>query len=229
LEKLESPVKIKVARQLTLAALLLLGAWGISRVLGVVAAEASPNPLDSAAGLSQAAANAFQAKMMELSSTGPARSRSLKPVVITDAELNSFVKYGRPPVLPPGVTNVDLHFKPEGVEGAADVNFDELKPTEQFGNQLGSMLLASIFRGTQHVTALGVLASQDGTGTLTIKNVHIGNTVLSDWLVNWFMQTYIQSEYKIDLSKPFLLPSHVLRIEFAPGKAIFVRGIKQKK
>lgn len=229
MEKLESPAKLKVTRRLLLAALLLLGAWAISRGICVVAAEASPSQARPGAELSQAAANAFQAKMMELSATGPVKGRSLKPIVITDAELNSFVKYGRPPVLPPGVTNVDLHFKPEGVEGAADVNFDELKPTEQLGNQLGSMLLASIFRGTQHVTALGVLTSNDGTGTLTLKNVHIGNTVLSDWLVNWFMQTYVQSEYKIDLSKPFLLPSHVTHIEFAAGKAIFARGIKQKK
>jgi hypothetical protein len=79
------------------------------------------------------------------------------------------------------------------------------------------------------VTALGVVESENGTGKLTFKDVRIGNTALSDWLVNWFVQTYIQSEYKIDLSKPFLLPDHVTHIEFAPGKAIFVRGTKHRK
>lgn len=156
------------------------------------------------------------------------KSGSDKPIVITDADVNSFIKYDRPPFLPPSVRDVDIHFKPEGVQGEANVNFDQLNPTGQLGDQLGARLLASIFQGTQHVTALGVVNSRNGTGNLTIKNVKIGDTALSDWLVNWFIKTYIQSEYKVDLSKPFLLPDHVTHIEFAPGKAIFVRGTKNK-
>lgn len=183
----------------------------------------------STAGLSQAAANGFQTKMMELSSAGRTGAGSEKPVVITDTEVNSFIKYDRPQFLPPGVSDIDIHFEPEGVFGAANVNFDQLKPTGQLGDQLGTRLLTSIFSGTQHVTVLGVVESGNGTGKVTIKNMQIGNTTLSDWLVNWFIETYVQSEYKIDLSKPFLLPDHVTHIEFVPGKAIFVRGTGQKQ
>ena len=204
-------------------------ALGITCGICTAVTEAVPGQMHSGSGLSPAAANAFQTKLTELSESGPLNGSSVKPIVITDDEVNSFFKYGHPASLPPGVSDVDIHFKPEGVYGAANVNFDELKPTQQFGNQLAARLLASIFTGTQRVTALGAIASGNGTGTLTIKNVHIGNTALSDWLVNWLVQTYIQSEYKIDLSKPFLLPGHVTNIEFAPGKAIFVRGTRQKK
>lgn len=190
---------------------------------------ALPEQSHPTAGLSQAAANGFQAKMMELSSPSRTGARSEKPVVITDMEVNSFIKYDRPQFLPAGVSDIDIHFKPEGVFGAANVNFDQLKPTGQLGDQLGASLLASIFTGTQHVTALGVVESGNGTGKVTIKNMRIGNTTLSDWLVNWFIETYVQSEFKIDLSKPFLLPDHVTHIEFAPGKAVFVRGTGQKQ
>ena len=229
MEKFASPARSKAMKQLLPAVLLSLGVCGILLGICGAATEASPNQLPLGPQLSRAAANRFQSKLMEFSVVGPVKDNSLRPVVFTDDEVNSFIKYGRPEFLPPGVTGVALHFTPEGVEGAANVNFDELKPTQQLGDQLGARLLASIFKGTQHVTALGALETEDGTGSLTLKNVHIGNTILSDWLVNWLIQTYIQSQYKIDLSKPFLLPNHVIQIKFAPGKAVFVRGIKQKK
>ncbi|HET7100618.1 MAG TPA: hypothetical protein VFJ52_05655 [Terriglobia bacterium] len=200
----------------------LLGAWG-------ALTEISASQLHSRPGLSRVAANEFQSKLMLLSATGPVKGGSRSPVVFTDDEVNSFIKYDRPPFLPPSVRDLEIHFKPDGIHGAANVNFDELKPSQQSGNPLTARLLASIFQGTQHLTALGVLESKDGTGTLTIKDVHIGSTALSDWLVNFLIQTYVESEYKIDLSKPFLLPNHVTHIEFAPGKAILVRGAGQKK
>ena len=209
--------------------LLSLASCGIMLSVFGVATKASPAQLRTKSGISPMAASSFQTKLMELSTTGPVKSGSLKSIVFTDDEVNSYIKYDRPAFLPAGVQDLNFHFKPDGIHGAANVNFDQLKPSQQPGGQLGASLLASIFQGTQHLSALGVLQSKDGTGTLAIKDVHIGSTTLSDWLVNWLIQTYVESEYKIDLSKPFLLPNHVTHIEFAPGKAIFVRGIVQKK
>jgi hypothetical protein len=211
------------------AMLLSIAACGILVGIFGAATAAAPAELRMGTGLSTMAANMFQSKLMELSATGPVKSSSLRPIIFTDDEVNSYIKYDRPEFLPPAVQGLDVHFKPDGIHGAANVNFDQLKPSQQLGNQLGARLLASIFQGTQRLTALGVVESKDGTGTVTIKDVQIGSTTLSDWLVNWLIQTYVESEYKIDLSKPFLLPNHVMRIEFAPGKAIFVRGIISKK
>jgi hypothetical protein len=193
------------------------------------ATEAAPAQLRMGTGQSPAAASTFQSKLMELSTTGPARNRSLRPITITDDEVNSYIKYDRPEFLPAGVRDLALHIKPDGIHGEANVNFDQLKPSQELGNQLGARLLASVFQGTQHLTALGVLETKDGTGTLAIRDVHIGSTTLSDWLVNWLIQTYVESEYKLDLSKPFLLPNHVTRIELGSGKATFIRGIIPKK
>ena len=202
-----------------------------SVLLGVLgmAAETSTSQARTPAGLSTAAASAFQSKLIELSATRPLKRGSPSSIVITDNEVNSFLKYDRPEFLPAGVNDLEFHFKPDGIHGAANVNFDQLKPSQQSESPITARLLASIFHGTQRLTALGVLESKDGTGTLTIKDVHIGSTALSDWLVNFLIHTYVESEYKVDLSKPFLLPDHVTRIEFAPGKAVFVRGIKQGK
>lgn len=178
---------------------------------------------DAAQGISERAAAVFQRKMTELSSPSESPHQSLKPIVITDAEINSYLKYDHPPFLPPAVSNLVIHLKPEGIHGAADVNFDKLQSAQPSATDLGTRLVASIFRGTQHVTALAKIASSNGTGTLSIQDVHVGSLTLSDWLVNWLIQTYVESQYKIDLNKPFPLPADVSRIDFAPGKAVFVR------
>jgi hypothetical protein len=224
-----SKIHLTAPSGLLSAVLLALAAGGV--LLGVrgVEMEASSSRMHAQSGLSPMAASTFQSKLMQLSATGPEKGGSLRPIVFTDDEVNSFIKYDRPSFLPPSVRDLEIHFKPDGIHGAANVNFDELKPSQQSANPLTAKLLASIFQGTQHLTALSVLESKDGTGTLSIKDVHIGSTALSDWLVNFLIQTYVESEYKIDLSKPFLLPNHVTHIEFAPGKAILVRGAEQKK
>ena len=191
-------------------------------------AQAKPAP-GSSQGLSRKLAEEFQDKVTELSSPSPASGKSLDKVVITDNEINSYLKYDPPPNMSPGVTDSELHFKPDGIHGEANVDFDRLQPPQQAGNDMGAKLLGVIFHGTQHVTALGKINSSDGTAKLTLSDVHIGNTVLSDWLVNWLLQSYIQSQYQIDLTKPFMLPDHVTRIDFAPGQAIFVRGEPNKR
>lgn len=229
MDKPISTGRFNAGRTLMRAALLSIVAGGVLVLLLGAAKRAFPFQVRQAAGLSPAAASVFQSKLMELSSTGAARNGTLRPVVITDDEVNSYIKYDRPPFLPPGVRDLNIHFKPDGIHGAANVNFDELKSSQQSGSMLGAGLLATLFTGTQRLSAVGVLKTKDGAGTLTIQNVQIGSTKLSDWLVNWLIQTYVESEYKIDLSKPFLLPNHVTHVELAPGKAIFVRGATQKK
>ena len=205
--------------------LLILLAAGV--LLGPLRPSAEQAPAwraDAAQGLSERAAAAFQRKLTELSGSPSSSHRPLKSIVVTDAEVNSYLKYDRPAFLPPAVSNLVIHLKPEGIDGAADVNFDKLQSAQPSATDLGTRLIASIFTGTQHVTALAKIASSNGTGKITIQDVHVGSMALSDWLVNWLLQTYVESQYKIDLNKPFPLPAHVTRIDFAPGKAIFVRG-----
>lgn len=194
---------------------------------GSLAGELAASGAAAGPGISEQAAAAFQRKLMELSSP-PAHSRgALKPIVVTDAEINSYLKYDRPAFLPPAVNDLVIHLKPEGIYGSSKVNFDDLQAGQPASNDLGTRLMASIFRGTQRVSALAKIASSNGTGKLTIQDVHVGSLVLSDWLVNWLLQTYVESQYKVNLNKPFLLPPQVSRIDFAPGKAIFVRGARK--
>ena len=229
MKRLNSGVEWAVCLRLILAVVIALAGGMLLAASWPAAGEPSGPRADAGQGLSQRAAAAFQSKLMALSSPPPSSHRALKPIVVTETEVNSYLKYDRPEFLPPAVSHLVIHLKPEGIYGESNVNFDQLQSGQPAANDLGTKLVASIFRGDQRVTALAKIASSNGTGKLTIQDVHVGSMALSDWLVNWLIQTYVESQYKIDLNKPFLLPAQVTRIDFAPGKAIFVRGRGQKK
>ncbi len=53
---------------------------------------------------------------------------------------------------------------------------------------------------------------------------HSGGPRAADWLVNLLLENFVQKLYKIDLSKPLLLPDHVTHVEHGAGRATFYRS-----
>jgi hypothetical protein len=144
--------------------------------------------------------------------------------VVTDREANSYLKFYGRQFLPVGVYHPILHIEPGGIQATAVVNFDQLAAAESQKGDSGGSLLGLLFKGWQPITAFGKIETSPGKAKITIENVKIGETELNDWLVNWLLQTYVESKYKIDLSQPLNLPPRVTRLTLVPGKAIFERG-----
>lgn len=182
--------------------------------------------LDVNAEISPAAAGALEAKMRALSESTPGKSTVFKPIVVTELEANSYLKYHGQEFLPPGVDDPEIHITPGGVSGAADVDFNKLNQTAQ-RDDWGAKLLSAVFRGRQRVSATGKLETGDGQGKVTIQNVVVGTMALPDPLVNFLLENYVQKWYKIDASKPFVLPDHVTHIALGPGSATFYRSPKK--
>ncbi len=172
--------------------------------------------------LTEAAARALLQKFQILSQP-PTSGAPQPPVVITDREANSYLKFYGRRFLPAGVYHPVVHIEPGGVQGVAMVNFDQLSSGQAQNNPLGGGLLGMLFKGWQPVRAFGRITTTPGKYRLTIENVQIGDTQLNDWLVNWLLQTYVESKYKIDLNHSMNLPPGVTRLELANGKAIFYR------
>jgi hypothetical protein len=182
-----------------------------------------------AGALSPAAAQSIIAKWRDLFDPQPHVAQSSSPVEISDVEANSYLKFDSSQILPHGIYNPQIRISRSGIQGWADVDFDELNRAQGQSSDIGTVLLGQLFRGRQHVTAVGKLATWNRQGRLTFQDVHVGSTTLSDWLTNWLLQTYVESKYKIDLSKPFALPEGVTRIKLFPGRAVFERAPAQKR
>jgi hypothetical protein len=171
--------------------------------------------------ISQSAANDMAAKITML--TNPRGSGPLEPVTITESEANSYLRLRGQTFLPPALHDPEIHIQSDQIAGAADVNFDELGKVGDQKDEWTSKLVAYVFKGTQHVTATGTLETSDGQGKLTLTSFTVGSTSLPAGFVSFLLESYVEREYKIDLSKPFPLPPHVTHIELGSGRAILHR------
>jgi hypothetical protein len=174
--------------------------------------------------LSPAAARELESKIQILSGGSSADATSYQPIVITDGEANSYLKYHIQQLFPPGVHNPEVHIAPARVFASANVDFDEFSRATSSASNWGPKVLAAMFKGKQRVAAAGRLETQKGQGKVKIETVVVGTTTVPDWLVDFVLENYIQPRYKLDLSKPFELPDHVTSIELRSGQATFIRS-----
>jgi hypothetical protein len=174
--------------------------------------------------VSPAAAQALEDKIRLLASPVPSSATSLRPVAITEVEANSYLKYRGQGLLPPAVHDPEVHITFGRVSGVADVDFSELNRQAAKSNDWSGRAMASIFTGRQRVTATGKLETENGQGKVSIENASIGNTAVPQVLLDWLVKNYVEQRYKIDLSKPFTLPDHVMRIDLSAGRALLLRS-----
>ncbi|HLW79793.1 MAG TPA: hypothetical protein VKU44_09375 [Terriglobia bacterium] len=240
MQGISNTVARRVVAGAGLAALVSLAAatpawYGMPQPPGVSHTAAAPAGPDTVTpGISPASAQSLEDKMRALSSPILASNiGSLKPIAITEAEANSYLKYRGGTFLPPAVHDPELHITTEHVSGAADVDFGALNQTSDGAggggkpaqpNDWTTRALSGLFTGKQRVAATGKLETANGEGRVTIEQVSIGTITVPPVLVDWLVQNYVAKRYKIDLSKPFALPDHVTHIELGEGRALFVRS-----
>ncbi len=219
----EGPLARRIAALVTLAPCLLLVGLFSSRLVALPALGAPPGN-----DISPAAARSLASKIALLSSASTSTSSSAQAVQVSDAEANSYLKFRGYEFLPPAVLNPQIHITPEGISGAADVDFDKLGKIGEETDDWGARIMAAIFKGKQHVRATGKLETSQGKGKLTIESLIIGDTSIPAGFVNFMVQSYMERKYGIDLSKPFDLPEHVSYIEMGSGNAVFHRAAQAK-
>lgn len=174
-------------------------------------------------GVSEAALRSLESKIAVLASHEPRASNSYEPIVITEAEANSYLRYRGHEFLPAGVHDPEMRIAPDLVSAAAEVDFNELSQAGTENRDWGTRLLALVFRGKQRVSGTGKIETGSGQGKVTVESLTVGTTAIPAGLVNFLLQSYVQRRYKIDISKPFALPPHVTHIELGSGRATFHR------
>ncbi len=151
------------------------------------------------------------------------------PVMITENEANCYLKVHSSEFLPPGVRNPSVSAQPEHLTAAADVDFDELARTYPNPNDMAPKILAAMFHGVQHVTAVAKIQPQESGVLVQVESIAVGNTTIPNWLVDYLIQKVLQPRYNFDLSKPLPYPDHVTMIVMGAGQATFLRGPRVAK
>jgi hypothetical protein len=181
---------------------------------------------DSIDPATQAAAKAAEAKFDILGSTDAPHTGNLPAVVITELEINSYMKVHSGESLPKGVHTPSLSIQPEHAILAGDINFDELSRSYPNPNDMGPKILAAMFKGTQRVTIVGKVQSENAGYRVEIQSVTVGSIAVPKWLVDYLIQNVVQPQYKLDLTKPLPYPDHVTQIVMGSRQATFLRGPK---
>lgn len=160
--------------------------------------------MNAAARLAFLAALCMYASVAEVS---PARSRSagekldrivamnLPPrttIILSEDEINSYLRYDYAPQLPPGISQPRFRLEPESVTGAAVVDFIEWQAAQ--GSSPGA-LLRWLLRGKRPVEATCRYTSSDGYGRVDVESARIGGIALSGDAVHFLIEHMVQPRY----------------------------------
>jgi hypothetical protein len=145
-------------------------------------------------------------------------------VIITENEVNSYMKVHSGEFLPVGVGTPSLKIQPEHATASGDVDFEALSRSYPNPNDMGPKILAAMFHGTQHVTITAKIQSENAGVRVQIESVVVGSITVPNWLVDYVILNVLQPRYKFDLSKPLAYPDHVRQIVLGSGQTTFLRG-----
>jgi hypothetical protein len=193
--------------------ILLLGAASDARGAGIDAAA-------------QAASKSLEAKVDVLGGKNTKPAASYPAVVITEYEVNSYLKVHSGESFPLGVHDPTVKIQPEHVVGNTRVDFDELSRSYPNQTDWGPKVLSAMFKGVQPVTITAGIQSESTGVRVLIESVVVGSTTVPKWLVDYIIQNVLQPKYHFDLSKPLPYTDHVRQVVLGSGQVTFLRGPK---
>jgi hypothetical protein len=171
-------------------------------------------------------ADRFQSKLVEIVTYGkstPARGAKGRSTSVTDAEVNSYLRFHAREQVPVGIVDPLLKAVGDGrVNGRAIVDLDAVRKQKQ----RGWLDPLAYLTGRVPVTASGRLHTKDGVGrfelySAEISGVTIPKAVLQE-LVSFYSRTP-ENPAGIDMDAPFELPSRIREIRVGTGQATIVQ------
>ena len=195
------------------------GAWLLAALLAAV-------PLAGQGRLSREDADRFQSKLTRIVAFGNAPAvKAAKPqsTPVTDAEVNSYLKYNAGSQVPTGIVDPVLSALGEGrVSGRAVVDLDAVRTQKKRGwlDPLGYLT------GRLPVTASGVLTTKEGQGQFVLQSAEISGVTIPKSVLQELLSYYSKSKENpegINMDAPFELPSRIREIRVGTGTSTVVQ------
>jgi hypothetical protein len=181
---------------------------------------------DAQGRITKADGDRFQGKLgriVALGNTPRGRARAAQSTVVSDAEVNSYLRFHAQEQIPVGVVDPVINAHGNGmVSGRAIVDLDAVRKQKQRGwlDPMGYLT------GRMPLTARGRLTTKDGMGRFELESaelsgVSIPKTVLQE-LLTYYSRTPEDPD-GINMDHPFELPAQIREIRVAPGAATIVQ------
>lgn len=164
-------------------------------------------------------ADSLARKILALEKRLAQRSTRRETIVVTEGELNSYLRLTYAPKMPKGVTGVSVRLHQDRIEASGTVDLEQVNPPKD--NSRFSLM--SMLAPTVPVLLRGRLVNQDGFGTLEWEEVRLSALPLPLTALGQMVATATRSKRYPngwDIHAPFRLPYSARRIRLEPGRAL---------
>jgi hypothetical protein len=143
---------------------------------------------------------------------------------VTEAELNSYLKYEMGDRIPAGVTDPWVSIVGDSrVAGRATVDLNQVS---QKHKSTGMLDPYNYLTGSVPVTANGMLTSKNGVASFTLESAAISGVPVPVWMLQEIVASYSKTPATpqgVSIDKPFPLPAGIREIQIDPGQAIVIQ------
>jgi hypothetical protein len=175
--------------------------------------------------LSKQDATRFQAKLaqIEKNAATPRKGTAARTTQVTDAEVNSYLKFLAGSQVPVGIVDPNLHGAGNGrVTGRATVDLDAVRTQKKraWTDPLNWLM------GRLPVTAAGTLTTKDGVGRFALESAAISGVTIPKSLLQELVSFYSRTPENpagINMDEPFQLPAAIREIKIGTGTAAIVQ------
>jgi hypothetical protein len=184
----------------------------VAFVCGVFAAEP----------VSRRDAARLQAKLDRITKNGGGGRTATTP--ISEAEVNSYLRYELADRIPAGVTEPWVSLLDNGrVSGRATVDLARVGQSRKSSGMLDPF---NFLTGSLPLSVNGVLKTKNGVGSFALESASISSVPVPPWMLQEIVTYYSKSPTApsgVSIEKPFALPSGIREIQLAKGQALVVQ------
>jgi hypothetical protein len=170
-------------------------------------------------GTSWEQADSLARKILALEKRRVERSTKKETILVTEAELNSYLTLTYAPRMPKGVTGVSVRLDQDRIEAQGVVDLEQVGAKPQ--QEKSRFSLMSLLAPTVPVLLRGKLINQNGFGTLQWEEVRLSSLPLPLTALAQMVATATRSpKYPNgwDIEAPFRLPYAARRVRLEPGR-----------
>lgn len=171
-------------------------------------------------------ADRFAAKLAAIiarGETAPARRRASTQTIVTEPEVNAYLRYRAQGGIPVGVVDPYVFVLGEGrLAGEATVDLDAVR----LSRARGLLDPAQLLRGRVGMTAAGVLRSQDGVFRFELESATAAGLAIPKSLLQELVSYYSRTQANprgLDLDAAFELPAGIRAIAVQPTRAVIIQ------
>jgi hypothetical protein len=170
-----------------------------------------------AAGISKEAAASAANKIRQIQESADS-GRSFGSIRISQTELNSYIDYELPPLLPPGISKIRLQLQPGRTQGTAEVDFDRLKGSVR---TQPNPWIAFFLRGVHTLGVDGALAGSNGVGQFHLETVTLDDITMPQMLVEYLIDHYLKPRYPTAaVDQPFTMGFSIDKLTVEAGSVL---------